>query len=49
MNVPNKFISPLDEELLNKLDDLVKNSNKARVRQRAQAIILSSKQLSIRG
>jgi transposase len=47
MNVPNKFISPLDEDLLNDLNDLVKNSQKARVRQRAQAIILSSKQLSI--
>jgi len=41
------FISPLDENIFNDLDDLVKNSNKARVRQRAQAIILSSKRLSI--
>jgi len=40
MNVPNKFISPLDEDIFNALDDLVKNSKKARVRQRAQAIIL---------
>lgn len=48
MNVPNKFITPLDDDdIINKLEDLVKNSTKARLRQRAHAIILSSKRLSI--
>ena len=49
MNVPNKFITPLDDDVINTLEDLVKNSTKARLRQRAHAIILSSKRLSIRG
>jgi len=47
MNVANKFVSPLDDEIINKLKSLVKSSEKARVRQRAQAIILSSKKISI--
>ncbi len=47
MNVPNKFVSPLDEDVTQKLELLVKNSEKARVRQRAHAIILSSKKFSI--
>ncbi len=47
MNIANKFVSPLDEDVINKLESLVKNSESARVRQRAQAIILSSKKFSI--
>jgi len=47
MNIPNKFVSPLDDEIIEKLESLVKNSEKSRVRQRAKAIILSSKLISI--
>jgi transposase len=47
MNVPNKFITPLDKNVVKKLELLIKNSEKARVRQRAQAIMLSSKKFSI--
>ncbi len=47
MNVPNKFVTPLNEEMIKKLELLVKNSEKSKVRQRAHAIILSSKQFSI--
>jgi len=47
MNVPNKFVSPLDEETLTKLENLVKNAENARIRQRAHAIRLSSKNFSI--
>ncbi len=47
MNVPNKFVSPLDDNVVKKLESLIKNSKNAKVRQRAQAIILSSKIFSI--
>ncbi len=47
MNVPNKFVSIDDEDVLKKLESLVKKSEKAKVRQRAHAIILSSKKFSI--
>ena len=43
MNVPNKFVSPLDDDVVKKLESIIKNSKNAKVRQRAQAIILSSK------
>jgi transposase len=47
MNVPNKFVSPLNEKMLKQLDSLVKHSENIRVRQRAHAIILSSNKFSI--
>lgn len=47
MKIPNKFIAPLDNHVAKKLEFLVKNSKQARVPQRAKAILLSSKRLSI--
>ncbi len=47
MNVPNKFVFPLDEDVVKKLEFLVKDSKKAKIRLRANAIILSSKGFSI--
>ncbi len=47
MNVPNKFVSTDDEDVIKRLESLVKDSKTAQVRQRAHAIILSSKRFSI--
>ncbi len=47
MKIPNKFITPLDNHAAKKLEFLAKNSKQARVPQRAKAILLSSKKVSI--
>jgi hypothetical protein len=42
MNTPTKFVKNLEKNQVNQLNELMKNSNKPRIRQRYQAIILSS-------
>lgn len=47
MNVPNKFVSPLDDSQMESLENLFKNDSSFRVRMRAHSILLSSKGISI--
>lgn len=47
MKIPVKFVSPLPESEMNELESIEKHSSKRRIRQRAQAILLSSKKVSI--
>jgi len=47
MNTPHKFVSPLDEAQIILLKDIIKNGCSARIRMRAQAVLLSSKGYSI--
>jgi len=47
MNTPHKFVSPLDETQIALLKDIIKDDPSARVRNRAHAILLSSKGYSI--
>ena len=47
MKNPTKFVNILQENQINQLKDLMKNSDKPRIRQRSQAIILSSEGFSI--
>ena len=47
MKIPVKFVSPLNEDQSNELRNIIKTSDKPRVRQRANAILLSSKKFSI--
>lgn len=47
MNTPHKSVSPLDEAQIILLKDIIKNECSARVRIRAQAVLLSSKGYSI--
>ncbi len=47
MNTPRKFVSPLDEEQTVSLKYITANGSSARVRMRAQSILLSSKGYSI--
>ncbi|EDN66470.1 Transposase, IS630 [Beggiatoa sp. PS] len=47
MKVAVKFVYPLTEEQTNELKDIIKNSEKARTRQRAHAILLSSDGFSV--
>ena len=47
MKIPSKFVSPLNEQQINNLRALVKNSDKPRIRQRAHAILLSSKAFTL--
>lgn len=43
MNMPKKFVNPLNEEEINSLNNIIDNNSSARVRKRAQAILLSSR------
>ncbi len=47
MKLPVKFVSLLSESKINELESIEKYSSKRRIRQRAQAILLSSKKVSI--
>lgn len=47
MKVPTKFVSPLDEEQINELNEAIKESKKAPTRRRARAILLSNRGYSI--
>jgi transposase len=47
MKMPVKFVSSLSEEQINNLKEVVKQSPNSRCRTRAQAILLSSEQVSI--
>lgn len=47
MKIPVKFVSPLSEEQIHQLKDLLKHGDTARPRQRAQAILWSSQQTAI--
>jgi transposase len=47
MKVPTKFVSSLEENQVNQLKALMKNSPKPRVRKRSYAILLSSEGYSI--
>lgn len=47
MKIPVKFVSPLSKSEINELESIEKHSSKRRIRQRAQAILLSSKKVSI--
>lgn len=47
MKIPVKFVSELDEEQEKELNRIIKESEKPRIRQRAQAILLSSKKYHI--
>lgn len=47
MKIPIKFVSPLDEEQINDLNRVIKESKKSQVRRRAQVILLSSRDYSI--
>jgi transposase len=42
MNRPHKYVSPLKEDQISQLNDLIKNSSSARVRMRAHSVLLSS-------
>jgi transposase len=42
MNRPHKYVSPLNEDQISQLNDLIKNSSSARVRMRAHSVLLSS-------
>lgn len=42
MNRPHKYVSPLNEDQIGQLNDLIKNSGSARVRMRAHSVLLSS-------
>ncbi len=42
MNIPTKFVSPLNEEQITELNRIVKESGKPRVRQHTHAILLSN-------
>jgi transposase len=47
MKIPVSVVSPLNEDKSNELRVIIKTSDKPRVRQRANAILLSSKEVSI--
>lgn len=47
MKIAIKFVSPLNDQQINKLREIIKDSEKPRIRQRAHAIFLSSDGFSI--
>ncbi|NJO17598.1 MAG: helix-turn-helix domain containing protein [Thioploca sp.] len=47
MKTPSKFVALLNEEQINNLKNILKHSEQPRIRQRAHAILLSSKAFSL--